>query len=109
MTETRDSLIKKLDPRKYGYSPVLGAILQAITGADYKSRGPEGGKITLLRIGSDGRITGLTTAGNERIEIMSYPAFAISLNEFIKNAGLTPDERKEFDILFKHNVADWRA
>lgn len=55
---------KRINPRKYQFSPRLAAMIGAIIGYDYGVRDGRGGHITNLSFTSDGFVIGQSTASD---------------------------------------------
>lgn len=55
---------KRINPRKYQFSPRLTAMVGAIIGYDYGVRDGRGGHITSLSFTSDGYVIGQSTASD---------------------------------------------
>lgn len=55
---------KRINPRKYQFSPRFGAMVGALLGYDYGIRDSKGGHITSLSFTSDGFVIGQSTASD---------------------------------------------
>src|SRR5712664_4154548 len=63
-TTPQTSLAERLNPRQYGFSPKLTAIIGAIIGHDYGVRDTRGGHLTSISITSDGYVIARSTASD---------------------------------------------
>src|SRR5690348_3383805 len=104
-----DTLADKLNPRKHGYSPKMTAIVGAIIGHDYGVRDPRGGKLMGLTITSDCFVTASTTSHESGVFVGTYLDFANNLSGLLARVQLTPEEKAEYDRLYKQHVTDWGA
>lgn len=59
-----EEFAKRINPRKYNFSPKFGAILGALIGYDYGIRDGRGGHITGVSVTSDGFVIGRSTASD---------------------------------------------
>jgi len=99
------SLANKLHPKRFpGMSPKMAAIVAHILGEDWTEPG-----IAELVITSDGLVlarddgdVGCNTVIGSAGDLDSNVRLLIDI------AGLTPEERAAWDILYQASVCDWR-
>lgn len=93
------SLVDKLNPRKYGFSPMMAAILGCILEQDWVKP-----RIHSLTVTSDGYLLG------DGSLLDSFSGFMHNLGSLVNETeGLTDDEKGEWRRLWLLHVTDWRT
>ena len=100
------SLAQRINPRKFGFSPKLTAIVGAIIRHDYGVVDRKGGKLSGLSITSDGFVIAGSNVHDSGAFLGDYRDLEANLN--LWKSELTSEDRAEFERLYKANVIDWR-
>lgn len=103
-----NSLAEKLNPQKLGFSPKMAYLLQAIIGHDYGVRDGRGGFGSSISITSDGFVVVSTSSHESGAFIGAASDLTRNLNLLLAEANLSPEQKIEFDNLYKTHVTDWR-
>jgi hypothetical protein len=103
------SLADVLNPRQYGFSPKMSAIIGAILGHDYGVRDGRGNHIVGLSITSDGFVLGSTVPLSSGAFVGDVADLERNLAFLLEDAKLSPQERAEYDKLYAARVQDWRS
>jgi hypothetical protein len=99
---------ERIHPRKFNFSPKLAAIVGAIIDHDYGVRDSRDGLLTSLSITSDGFVMAGSTASDGGGAFLGGASdLDRNLNAF--RAALTPEDRQEFDRIYKARVVDYRT
>lgn len=104
------SFAERINPRQFGFSPKLTAIVGAIIGHDYGVRDRKGGYLTGLSITSDGYLMASSTASD------GGGAFLGSAEDLERNLEIwemevrqnSDEDFEEFARLYAQNVRDYR-
>lgn len=95
-----ESFAKRINPRKYNFSPKFGAILGALIGYDYGIRDGRGGHITGVSVTSDGFVIGRSTASDGGGAFLGdVKDLRSNLAEFLKHLRVTDAERLRVQYL----------
>lgn len=101
------ALAIKMNPKAFGYSPRMAALLGAVLGHDYGARDSRGGHITSLAITSDGFVVGASTASDGGAFLGTVADLARNLALLVADANLTPEETALFTATLKDRVTDY--
>jgi hypothetical protein len=101
-------LAERINPRRYGFSPKMSALVGAIIGHDYGVRDRKGGQLGHLSITSDGYIIAASTAHESGAFVGAADDLDENLRKLFHDAKLTEPERAEFFRRYSANVTDWR-
>lgn len=102
-----EEFAERINPRRFGFSPKLVAIVGAIIGHDYGVRDRKGGYLTGLSITSDGYVMASSTASDGGGAFLG-DANDLDNNLAVWQADLSMDDSDEFARLYVQNVEDYR-
>ena len=99
---------KRINPKQFGFSPKLVALVGAIIGCDYGVRDGRGGRLTSLSITSDGFvICGSTMSDGGGAFIGTAEELHTNLSPYL--AELEQVDRSLFQSIYKERVSDSRS
>lgn len=104
---SRELLAERINPQKYGYSPLMTAIVGLFIGHDYKIRDSRGGRLTSLAYTSDGYVIASTTSHDTGIFIGGISDLENNLSKLVADARLSPDEFELFSMLTESGMDGW--
>lgn len=102
---------KRINPRNFGFSPNMTAIVGAIIRHDYGVRDSRGGRLTSISITSDGFVIATSTASSGggallcRADVLERNLEQYRL--ILASEGCDEDA-EEFSRIYKVHVPDWR-
>lgn len=106
MDARREEWLKRINPRKLGYSPRMAAIVGAIVGYDYGARHPVAGMMRAIHITSDGYVMGDCTGHESGAFLGDVADFERNLDLY--RSDLSEEDRARFDSICAAAVDDWR-
>lgn len=100
--DSTTSLIAKLSPSQIRLSAKMRWIMDSLTGQDYGARGPRGEAPAHLSTTSDGYVQSGSMFIGDAGELST------NVEGVLQTIGITPKERKAFDVLRAQHLTDWR-
>jgi hypothetical protein len=101
-------LAEKLNPRKFGFSPKMAALLGAILGHDYGVTDSRGGRLISLSITSDGFVICGSTAHESGAFVGEVSDLERNLEALLEAAHLDVSEAIAFERVYASRVQDDR-
>lgn len=106
--KTKQSFADRINPRNFGFSPKLTAIVGAIIHHDYGVRDVRNGQLSSISITSDGFVLARGTMSDGGGAFLgSASDLKLNLNDY--KDDLLPADRTEFERLYLANVTDWQS
>lgn len=101
-------LARKIEPERFGYSPKMTNLVQAMIGYDYGARDERGNEWISLSITSDGFVQAATMPISSGAFIGSVEDLNRNVKSLLADAKLNDQENTLFWSLYRRHVSDWR-